>query len=36
LGLLPEGIVLIAGPLGLIEAFIAALICQNMSRVKSE
>jgi len=36
MGLLPEGIVLIAGPLGLIEAFIAALICQNMSRVKSE
>ena len=34
LGLLPEGIVLIAGPLGLIEAFIAALICQKMSRVK--
>ena len=34
LGLLPKGIVLIAGPLGLIEAFIAALICQKMSPKK--
>ncbi len=35
LGLLPEGIVLIAAPLGLIEAFIAALICQKLSQNKA-
>ena len=31
LGLLPDGLVWIAAPLGLIEAFIAAWICQKMS-----
>jgi len=36
LNLLPNGIVPIAAPLGLIEAFVAALICKKLSSKKSE